>query len=150
MRGIIRPTVQYPSDELKTECSQWPIPIPADLALVLSAHVKQFSSIGWYVMTDESGHQMGPWQLQRAFRAARAEVEGLPGGFRFHDLRHYYASLLINSGLDVKVVQTRMRHASAKTTLDVYGHLMEDSDETTRAAIGGVITARGLSADFLR
>ena len=72
---------------------------------------------------------MGPWQLQRAFRAARSAVEGLPEGFRFHDLRHYYASLLISSGLDVKVVQTRLRHATASTTLDTYGHLWPDSDE---------------------
>ena len=54
---------------------------------------------------------------------------------RFHGLRHYFASLLISAGLDVKVVQTRMRHASAKTTLDVYGHLWPDSDDSTRAAI---------------
>ena len=50
-------------------------------------------------MCDEVGRQMGPWQLQRAFRAARSEVPGLPEGFRFHDLRHYYASLLISSAL---------------------------------------------------
>ncbi len=43
--------------------------------------------------------------------------------------------LLIVSNLDVKVVQARLRHASAKTTLDTYGHLWPDSDETTRAAI---------------
>ena len=85
---------------------------------------------------------MGPWQLQRAFRNARTQVQGLPEGCRFHDLRHYYASLLINSKLDVKVVQARLRHASAKTTLDTYGHLWPDSDETTRAAISGVMTTR--------
>jgi integrase len=45
-------------------------------------------------------------------------VDGLPEGFRFQDLRHYFASLLIASGADVKVVQARVRHASAKTTLD--------------------------------
>ena len=62
--------------------------------------------------------------------------------YRDNDLRHYYASLLISSGLDVKVVQARLRHASAKTTLDTYGHLWPDSDETTRAAISGVMTTR--------
>jgi hypothetical protein len=36
-----------------------------------------------------------------------------------------------------------MRHSSAKTTLDVYGHMWPDKEETTRAAIGGVIAARG-------
>jgi integrase len=66
-------------------------------------------------------------------------------------LRHYYASLLISSGLDVKVVQTRMRHSSAKTTLDTYGHLWPDSDDSTRAAISSVIAARAeLLADYLR
>ena len=73
---------------------------------------------------------------------AREKVDGLPEGFRLHDLRHYFASLLIHSGLDVKVVQTRMRHESAKTTLDVYGHLWPDKDESARAAVAKVFAAR--------
>ena len=108
--------------------------------LELSRHVEKFSTE--WIMCDAAGRQMGPWQLQRACRAVRSEVAGLPEGFRFHDLRHYYASLLISKGLDVKVVQARLRHASAKTTLDTYGHLWPDSDETTRAAIGGVMSDR--------
>jgi integrase len=140
MRGVVHPEVQWPAEELKTKISQTPVPIPQDMALELSAHVEKFSTE--WVMCDELGRQMGPWQLQRAFRVARAQVEGLPEGFRFHDLRHYYASLLINSKLDVKVVQARLRHASAKTTLDTYGHLWPDFDETTRAAISTVMTTR--------
>ena len=149
MRGVVSPVRQHPDDALKTECSRTPIPIPDSLALTLSVHVAVYSD--YWLLADEWGHQLGPWQLQRAFRAARAKVPGLPVGFRFHDLRHYYASLLIASGLDVKVVQTRLRHASAKTTLDTYGHLWPDSDDSTRAAIDAVMTARsGNSADFLR
>jgi integrase len=75
-------------------------------------------------------------------RAARVKVDGLPQGFRYHDLRHYLASLLIASGADVKVVQARLRHASAKTTLDTYGHLWPDVDESSRAAIDAVLAAR--------
>jgi integrase len=52
-----------------------------------------------------------------------------------HDLRHYFASALIRSGASVKVVQARLGHASAKTTLDVYGHLFPDEEDRTRAAI---------------
>ncbi len=149
MRGIVSPMRQYPDDPLKTECSRTPIPIPESLALMISAHVAVYSD-DW-LLTNEWADQPGPWQLQRDFRAARANVAGLPEGFRFHDLRHYYASLLISSGLDVKVVQTRLRHASAKTTLDTYGHLWPDSDDSTRAAIGAVMAARSKnSADFLR
>lgn len=149
MRGIVSPVQQYPADPLKTEMSRTPVPIPESLALTLSAHVAQFSAE--WLLADEWGHQLGPWQLQRAFRAARTTVDRLPEGFRFHDLRHYYASLLIASGLDVKVVQTRLRHASAKTTLDTYGHLWPDSDDSTRAAINSVMTARSANlADYLR
>ena len=59
--------------------------------------------------------------------------------------------LLISSGADVKVVQARLRHKSAKTTLDTYGHLWPDSDDSTRAAINDVITAQvPVLADYLR
>ncbi|WP_397495468.1 hypothetical protein [Rhodococcus sp. KBS0724] len=61
-------------------------------------------------------------------------------------MHHYLASLLIASGADIKTVQARMRHASAKTTLDVYGHLWPDADESTRLAIDAVITKRVDSA----
>jgi integrase len=75
-------------------------------------------------------------------RKARGQVNGLPAGFRYHDLRHYLASLLIASGSDVKTVQARLRHASAKTTLDTYGHIWPGRDESTRAAVDAVITAQ--------
>jgi len=85
-----------------------------------------------------------PWSIERA----------MPEKFCFHDLRHYLASLLIASGADIKTVQARMRHASARTTLDTYGHLWPDADEPTRSAIGVVITERmdslGATADALR
>jgi integrase len=57
---------------------------------------------------------------ERAMRKARSEVRNLPAGFRYHDLRHYFASRLIADGIDVKTVQARLRHASAKTTLTTY------------------------------
>ncbi|MGO9552819.1 tyrosine-type recombinase/integrase [Mycobacterium sp.] len=63
-----------------------------------------------------------------------------------HDLRHYFASVLVASGADIKTVQARMRHALAKTTLDTYGHLWPDADESTRAAVGKVIADRGTKA----
>jgi integrase len=75
-------------------------------------------------------------------RTARKKVEDLPAGFRYHDLRHYFASLLIDSGADVKTVQARLRHASAKTTLDTYGHIWPGRDESTRAAVDAVIAGR--------
>ncbi|MEP6817392.1 MAG: tyrosine-type recombinase/integrase, partial [Marmoricola sp.] len=117
MRGVITPRVQYPAEPLKTDASKTALPVPQSLALALSTHVARWST-DETVLANEWGDQLGPWALQRAIRAARAKVPGLPADFRFHDLRHYLASMLIASGADVKVVQARLRHASAKTTLD--------------------------------
>jgi integrase len=47
----------------------------------------------------------------------------------FHDLRHYYASLLIRHNESVKVVQARLGHSSAAETLDTYSHLWPDSED---------------------
>jgi integrase len=63
------------------------------------------------------------------------KAAGLPEGTGFHELRHYYASLLIASGASVKVVQARLGHKSAMETLDTYGHLWPDSEDQTRKAV---------------
>lgn len=52
------------------------------------------------------------------------EAVGL-GDLRPHDLRHTAASLAIQSGADVKVVQRMLGHASATMTVDTYGHVWE-------------------------
>ncbi len=140
MRGIVAPAIQWPAEPLKSECSKTPVPIPQELALELAAGVKRYA--GETVVSDELHQACSPWELQRAVRDARKKVKGLPVGFRYHDLRHYFASLLISSGLDVKVVQTRLRHASAMTTLNTYGHMWPDADESSRAAVSVVLAAR--------
>lgn len=140
IRGIVHPVQQWPAEPLKTEGSDAPIPIPADLALMLSASVQQWP--GEMMVTNGRGGGCGPWVIERAVREARPNVEGLPEEFSFHDLRHYFASLLIASGADIKTVQARMRHALATTTLNTYGHLWPDADESTRSAVGAVIAER--------
>lgn len=118
-------------EPLKSDTSRRPIPIPNEMAHLLAEAVRLGSGV--HLVSDQWGDAAGPWTIERAVRAARSQV-GLPDDFRFHDLRHYVASLLIASRLDVKVVQARLRHASAKTTLDTYGHLWPDRDDTSRAA----------------
>jgi integrase len=140
MRGIVRPVVQFPADELKSEASRAPVPIPQSMALELAEQVRLYPAPTQ--LSGADGGQLSTWALERAMRTARKKVDGLPDGFRHHDLRHYFASLLIASGCDVKTVQARLRHASAKATLDTYGHLWPDRDESTRAAIEAVFLAR--------
>jgi integrase len=140
MRAVIRPAVQWPAEELKTKTSRTPVPVARSLVLELSAHVRRHPAPT--VLTGASGAPLNPRALEDAMATARAKVDGLPAGFRYHDLRHYFASLLIASGADVKEVQARLRHASATTTLDTYGHLWPDRDESTRAAVDAVFAAR--------
>ncbi|PVB45680.1 site-specific integrase [Mycobacteroides abscessus] len=152
MRGIVHPQIQWPNEPLKTDGSDAEIPIPNNLSLMLSSSVQMWP--GDRVVTNGRGGHAAPWTIEREFRTAREKVKGLPEGFRFHDLRHYLASLLIASGADIKTVQARMRHASARTTLDTYGHLWPDADESTRTAVGAVIAERvdpsEATADALR
>ena len=44
---------------------------------------------------------------------------------RFHDLRHTFASLLIEQGENIKYIQSQLGHASPMVTLNVYAHLMK-------------------------
>lgn len=143
MRGIITPAIQYPGVELKTEESKNPIPIPQNLCLELSVNHTRWGSET--LVTNEWGRAISPHRVEHYFREARSSVKGLPEGFRFHDLRHYFASLLIAQGLDVKVVQKSLRHSSAKTTLDTYGHMWPDKEETARAAVASVLADRANS-----
>lgn len=72
----------------------------------------------------------------------RADAEAAARRFAdasFHDLRHFYASLLISQGASVTEVQARLGHASAKETTDTYSHLWPDSDKRTRDAVDAVL-----------
>jgi integrase len=122
------------AEELKSETSGTSIPIPEGLALDLSAAIARWG--GDYVVTDGLGGPASTWAIDRAMRRVRKTVSGLPETFVFHDLRHFFASSLIEAGFDVKRVQALLRHASAKTTLDTYGHLFPNQDDAVRVKLG--------------
>ncbi len=54
---------------------------------------------------------------------------------RIHDLRHIYASLLINQGENLKHVQQQLGHASITTTVGRYGHIMPDAHKDASARL---------------
>ena len=63
---------------------------------------------------------------------------GLPDS-RFHDLRHTYAVLSIQSGTDIKTVQENLGHHTAAFTLDVYGHVTERMKNEAAARMEALI-----------
>ena len=50
---------------------------------------------------------------------------------KVHGFRHTHATLLIESGADIKEVQQRMRHSDIKTTMNVYAHVTKNREEKT-------------------
>lgn len=62
--------------------------------------------------------------------------------FRPYDLRHFFASMLIERQVNLKKIQTLMGHNSIETTLNVYGHLLTDADDdkiTNIGMLGGLL-----------
>ncbi|WP_432055536.1 tyrosine-type recombinase/integrase [Streptomyces sp. bgisy022] len=52
-----------------------------------------------------------------------------------HALRHFYASVLLDLGENVKAVSTYLRHADPGFTLRAYTHLIPTSETRTRKAV---------------
>lgn len=75
------------------------------------------------VFTNELGGHLVPEIVRRRFKDVAAAI-GRPS-VRFHDLRHTYAMVSIESGDDIKTVQSNLGHATAAFTLDVYGHVSQ-------------------------
>jgi integrase len=76
-------------------------------------------------------HQNSVGYLWRKAKAAG-------GGYRLHDLRHFYASGLIAAGCDVVTVQRAMGHKSATVTLNTYSHRWPKAEDRTRKAGAGM------------
>ena len=60
-------------------------------------------------------------------------------GVRLHDLRHFAATRLLAAGVPVNTVAGRLGHANAATTLNVYGHFLESSDESAALVFSTLI-----------
>jgi integrase len=70
--------------------------------------------------------------------------EGGKAKYRFHSLRHFYVSLMIEQGTPPKRLQALIGHANLSMTMDVYGHLFPPSEEDTariNSAIASVLVA---------
>ncbi|MBI2234168.1 MAG: site-specific integrase [Micavibrio aeruginosavorus] len=94
------------------------------------------------IFPDKSGR----WQCRRnwqrrgfdvACEKAGLMVEQDAGGgekiavpkFRPYDLRHFFASYHIDKGTNLKKLQKMMGHKDIETTLNVYGHLLDDDEK---------------------
>ena len=61
------------------------------------------------------------------------------GHFRWHDLRHTYASVLLANKADIKFVQKQLGHSSIRITLDTYGHLLRGACDEALSIISNIM-----------
>ena len=124
----------------KTPASVRQVPLPLTVVDAVAAHLAAFDTgVLGTVFSTEGGEPLRRNRFsERVWRPAVAKARLRPGT-RFHELRHYYASLLIRHGESVKTVQARLGHASASETLDIYAHLWPDSEDRTREAVDSVL-----------
>lgn len=75
------------------------------------------------VFCNEDGSPWPPDTLTKQFGAIAKQV-GMKG-FRFHDVRHGFASISLKQGTSVKEVSELLGHSSPLITLSTYAHTME-------------------------
>ena len=95
-----------------------------------------------YIFPGKGGEQRtdfkGPWQRIR-------KAAGLPDNFRFHGLRHHFASTLISNGVDLAVVRGLLTHKDARTSLR-YAHLQPDAMKQAALQSGKLLQPKGKQA----
>jgi integrase len=91
------------------------------------------------VFTDATGGPVDPRTVSKRLHALLGPI-GLPT-FRTHDLRHAYITLLIRQGVSIPAIAKLAGHASPVMTLNVYGHIANDSLQDAAAKLNGMVRA---------
>jgi integrase len=104
------------------------IAIPPFVADALGAHIGQFTdgTQDCLVFTTDSGTPLRSSNFRRNIWLPAIKEIG-QDGLRPHDLRHTCASLLIAADAHPRHIKEHLGHSSIRVTMDVYGHLYEDS-----------------------
>ena len=122
---------EYKVSPPKSASGRRSVAIPAFVATALEQHLERYAGAGPDAIVfsaPKSGHLHLENFRKRVWDPTVARAGLVP--LRLHDLRHTCASLAIAAGVDVKVLQRMLGHASAALTLDRYGHLMPGQAET--------------------
>ena len=123
---------------LKTKNAYRTLPLAEDTIAVLKQQKKKVGSSHW-VFPSPTGGPISPdsvlHMLHRVLKRA-----GLPM-VRFHDLRHTFATLALQNGVDIKTVSGMLGHFSAGFTLDTYAHVTTAAQKEAARTMEKVLTA---------
>lgn len=127
----------------KTKASETMLPIPGLLCQILKAHVSNLDrkpETFLFVTRNNrppSSNKVVEYRLWTILDALGVPRCGL------HAFRHTHASLLLDSGATPKVVQRQLRHSDARTTLEIYGHVVGDAHREAVEKVASVLDAIG-------
>jgi integrase len=135
-------------EDVKTKTSKRNIPLPAEVVKVLNKYkAKQAElllALGHkvteedLVFTRQDGRAIDPNYCRKYF-SKLLENAKLPH-VRLHDLRHTFATLLLEAGEHPKVVQELLGHSNISTTLDLYSHVVPSMKTRAASTINGILT----------
>jgi integrase len=137
-RRELRVTAQLGRDRrlapVKTERGRRSFGLPALAIYALKAQrVQQVperltAGDGWhddgFVFATRDGRAVDWRSLGRCF--VRAQERAGVRRQRFHDMRHAFATLLLDAGEEIAVISKMLGHADFGTTVDVYSHLSRE------------------------
>ena len=111
----------YVSKQMKSKKSKALIPLP----LILKNQLNQWLEVNPYarIVCNEDGSFVNPTCLSNQVKKIASSCEI---NFRFHMLRHSYASILIYNRTDIRIAQDLLRHSNFNTTLSIYTHINEE------------------------
>jgi integrase len=128
--------------------------LPRSLSEMLGEHVGRYPSGDGYVFSSPEGKPLRRNFYKRHYLPALVK-SGLDPDlclcpdrsctlrhrplYRFHDLRHTCAALLIAQGAHPKEIQERLGHSTITLTFDRYGHLFPSLDERLRDGLDNMI-----------
>ena len=123
---------------LKTKNAYRTLPLAEDTIDVLKEQRKKVGSSPW-VFPSPNGGPISPdsvlHMLHRVLKRA-----GLPR-VRFHDLRHTFATLALQNGVDIKTVSGMLGHFSAGFTLDTYAHVTSAAQRQAAGKMAAVLSS---------
>lgn len=134
---------EYTVGETKTDRGMRTIILPQSVSDILRR--RKAGAIGPWIFHDLVKPE-DPVNPNSAYHHMKTLLQraGLPS-IRFHDLRHTFATLALENGMDVKTLSAMLGHVSAATTLDIYTHITGDMQRQAAANIDrgiGKVTPR--------
>lgn len=122
-RQVVKKGAQTLISKPKTKSSMRTLILPPDMLDILAEHKKNATCEWVFPSPVKEGDPRNPASLYSKFQKIlqRAQCKKV----RFHDLRHTFATMALENGMDIKTLSAMIGHISAETTLNIYSHITD-------------------------